>query len=29
LPATIKAKEKGFKRIFVPYENSPEASIIP
>ncbi len=29
LPATIKAKEKGFKRIFVPYDNSPEASIIP
>lgn len=29
LPATIWAKEKWFKRIFVPTENSKEASIIP
>jgi magnesium chelatase family protein len=29
LPATISAKEKWFKRIFVPKENSLEASIIP
>ncbi|MFK7779926.1 MAG: YifB family Mg chelatase-like AAA ATPase [Candidatus Gracilibacteria bacterium] len=29
LPATIGAKEKGFKRIFVPKSNSKEASIMP
>lgn len=29
LPATIGAKEKGFKRIFIPAENTKEASIIP
>ncbi|MCT4617388.1 MAG: YifB family Mg chelatase-like AAA ATPase [Candidatus Gracilibacteria bacterium] len=29
LPATIGAKEKGYKRIFVPKENAKEASIIP
>ena len=29
LPMTIGAKEKGFKRIFVPKENALEASIIP
>lgn len=29
LPATIWAKEKWFKRIFIPKENSKEASIIP
>ncbi|MDD2907922.1 MAG: YifB family Mg chelatase-like AAA ATPase [Candidatus Gracilibacteria bacterium] len=29
LPTTIGAKEKGFKRIFLPLENSREASIIP
>ena len=29
LPATISAKEKWFKRIFIPKENSLEASIIP
>ncbi|QFR39645.1 YifB family Mg chelatase-like AAA ATPase [Candidatus Gracilibacteria bacterium 28_42_T64] len=29
LPATIGAKERGFKRIFVPKENALEASIIP
>lgn len=29
LPMTIWAKEKGFKRIFIPQENATEASIIP
>lgn len=29
LPATIGAKEKGFKRMFIPAENTKEASIIP
>ncbi|MDD2871836.1 MAG: YifB family Mg chelatase-like AAA ATPase [Candidatus Gracilibacteria bacterium] len=29
LPATIGAKEKGFKRIFIPKDNSLEASIVP
>jgi len=29
LPATIGAKEKGYKRIFIPAENTKEASIIP
>ncbi len=29
LPATIWAKEKGFKRLFIPAENTKEASIIP
>ena len=29
LPATIGAKEKGFKRLFIPTENTKEASIIP
>ncbi|MDP2090065.1 MAG: YifB family Mg chelatase-like AAA ATPase [Candidatus Gracilibacteria bacterium] len=29
LPATIGAKEKGYKRIFIPKENSLEASIVP
>lgn len=29
LPATIWAKEKGFKRLFIPVENTKEASIIP
>jgi len=29
LPATIWAKEKWFKRIFIPYNNSLEASIVP
>ncbi|MDD3144897.1 MAG: YifB family Mg chelatase-like AAA ATPase [Candidatus Gracilibacteria bacterium] len=29
LPSTIGAKEKGFKKIFLPVENSIEASIIP
>lgn len=29
LPATIWAKEKGFKRIFIPVENTKEAAIIP
>ncbi len=29
LPATIGAKEKWFKRIFIPYNNSLEASIVP
>lgn len=29
LPATIGAKEKGFKRIFIPATNTKEASIIP
>jgi len=29
LPATIGAKEKGFKRIFIPISNTKEASIIP
>ncbi|MCP4523849.1 MAG: YifB family Mg chelatase-like AAA ATPase [Candidatus Gracilibacteria bacterium] len=29
LPATIGAKEKGFKRVFIPKENAGEASIIP
>jgi len=29
LPASIWAKEKGFKRIFLPKENAKEASIIP
>ncbi len=29
LPATIQAKEKWFKRIFIPEENTKEASIIP
>jgi len=29
LPATIGAKEKGFKRIFIPTSNTKEASIIP
>ncbi len=29
LPATIGAKEKGFKRIFIPEKNAKEASIIP
>jgi magnesium chelatase family protein len=29
LPATISAKEKGFKRVFIPKDNSLEASIIP
>jgi len=29
LPATIGAREKGFKRIFIPVANTKEASIIP
>ncbi len=29
LPATIGAKQKGFKRIFIPASNTKEASIIP
>jgi len=29
LPATIGAREKGFKRLFIPVENTKEASIIP
>lgn len=29
LPATLWAKEKGFKRLFIPTENTKEASIIP
>ncbi|RKW20892.1 ATP-binding protein [Candidatus Gracilibacteria bacterium] len=29
LPATIGAKEKGIKNIFVPKENAPEASVVP
>jgi magnesium chelatase family protein len=29
LPATISAKEKGFKRVFIPKDNSLEASVIP
>jgi len=29
LPATIWAKEKGFKRLFIPVENTKEAAIIP
>lgn len=29
LPATIGAKDRGFRRIFIPYENLKEASIIP
>jgi len=29
LPATIWAREKGFKRLFIPAENTKEASIIP
>lgn len=29
LPATIGAREKGFKRLFIPAENTKEASIIP
>ena len=28
LPATIMAREKGFKRIIIPYENSSEAAIV-